>query len=290
MSKTNHLDAASQDASSDSDNRIRQMQILSQLIDLELEKPDDELDEDLLTEYQLMLSELMQEEQPCSESDLDAKLETVKQQALSASHGTTVSGQPVSGKKLRRWMLLRFAAVFVAVLIALFATLTVTAKVQGYGSAWEFIVENFRRIRGLSTGDSVNENDITLTKPTGTASYHSMEELIEAEHLPVLYPTNLPDGVRLREIRQWNEENGKMTMMYIFSDSTIQMNLTNYYQASDGNLSSDKVTVQGVDFYISFKSKWNVYHAIGRHGSYEYNIQCQTKEDLLQLLRNLKGF
>ncbi len=289
MSKINRLDSSSQGEDSDTKDCTRQMQILSQLIDSELEKSDDEMDGDLLAEYQQMLTDLMQARTPCSESDLDAKLEEVKRQIFLTATCTIQNRKKVSGKRPYR-ITLRVASIFAAILIALFATLTVAAKVQGYCSTWEFITENIRKIRGLSPGESVNENDVTLIKPTGTATYHSMEELIEAEHLPVLYPTDLPDGVRLRQIRQIDEGDGKMLVLYIFSDASINMNFTNYYQANDNILESEKVLVHGINFYISFKEEKHVYHAVGQYEGLEYNIQCPNYEQLLLFLEKMKGF
>lgn len=290
MPQTNHPDYGLSESGAASEETRLLIGLLGQRIDAELEKPDSEIDAEQLMQDQMLLAELTETELPYTDEDLNRKLEAIKKQATGeAEKEEGLHRNPTSGRKRRRTFL-RIAAVFAAVLTALFASLTVAAKMQGYGSAWDFITENIRKIRGLSPGESIDGDGIELVTPTRTASYHTMEELVEQEHLPVLYPTNLPDGVAIRKIRFRDEEPGIFTILISFSDADRIVYITDDVRRTEDIDGAECCTVNGVHFYITEKPESGVYQATGQYNGYSYSMTCKTYDDLLQMILNLKGF
>ena len=176
----------------------QKIQWLCQIIDNETDKPEDEIDFALIGECSAYLRELSDKAAEATKEQKQRILQQIK-----AHHNQTATK---SAKVLRpRWKTARkVVGIAIAAVLLLTLTLSVIAKVNGYSSAWEYVKENIQQIIGMDAGDKVNDEGITLIKNDGVIAYKSIEELFESEGLDILYPAELPDGVRITKISQQN--------------------------------------------------------------------------------------
>ena len=257
---------------------------LFQIIDNEISKPDEEQDLDLIYECTEFIKELENDptEYPISDRQVDEILSW-----LGGSSPQGATAPVVMKPRRRRWV--RVCAILAAAFVAMFATLSVAAKCQGYCNAWELVVENVEKIFHMNTGDTVEANGITLVKGGESISYNSIEELIEQEGYDFLYPAVLPDGVEITGINFQEETEQRNYLTLMFNNENISITITNYYEVSEHDLTKmETYETTFTHFYIK-KITENSYQAIGHTDGYEYIILCNDYNDMLIILDNMKG-
>ena len=228
----------------------QQIAWLCQIISHEVEKKDDKVDYDLVMECTEFLNDLTSADKLYSDEEIEEKLKKLKGDIAQAEHRGQILSAPKNKKRNKPW--LKVVAVLAATLTVFFATFTAVAKTQGYGSAWEFVVANARRIVGLGPGEQINENGITIIKPTGTATYASIEELMEKENLGILYPSNLPEDLKIKEIQQFYESTDKYSLIFVLLESTDRIHVSNNEEIDVGKIeNTETVSIGGIDFYIT---------------------------------------
>lgn len=182
----------------------------------------------------------------------------------------------------------RFAGVACAMLIIaviLGMTITVMARVSGYNSASEWLSDHMGEVLGWGPGAHEKEG-ITIYRGETSKDYGSIEELLSKEELDILYPSALPDGIKLRSVSITEFNNGEFTISFIFDTDSIGISISNFDLSSHIFNTDDKVTVNGVEFGISHISEW--YQADCITGNYAYTITSYDYDSLIYLLNSMK--
>ena len=264
-------------------SKEQKIQWLCQIIDNETEKPEDEIDFALIDECSAYLRELSGNEAEATQEQKTRILQQIK-----AHHNQTATG---SAKVLRpKWRKVgKIVAIAAMVAALLISTLTVIAKVSGYSSAWEYVKENIQKVLGLDAGDRVNDGGITLTKHDGVVTYGSIEELLQEEGYDIMYPSDLPDGVRITKISQQIVSNERTVYCYKFSDETISILVSSITGVSLDDLKDQEVwETEGMKFYVE-KTPEEIYQAVGFDSQHEYRICCTDYDVLIEILNGIKG-
>ena len=260
----------------------QKIQWLCQIIDNETDKPEDEIDFALIGECSAYLRELSDKAAEATKEQKQRILQQIK-----AHHNQTATG---SAKVLRpKWRKVgKIVAIAATVATILLSTLTVIAKVSGYSSAWEYVKENIQKVLGLDAGDRVNDGGITLIKNDDVVAYHSIEELLESEGLDILYPAELPDGVRITKISQQIISEERTVYCYRFTDMDISfLASTQQTVFPDGLEKYEILQSQETIFYIR-KTPEEIYQAVGYDGKYEYRICCSDYDALIKILNGIE--
>ena len=261
----------------------QKIQWLCQIIDNETDKPEDEMDFALIDECSAYLRELSDKAAEATKEQKQRILQQIK-----THHNQTATK---SAKVLRpNWRKMgRIVAIAAAVATILVSTLTVLAKVNGYSSAWEYVKENIQKIIGMDAGDRVNEGNITLTKHDGVVTYASIEELLQEEGYDIMYPSELPEGVRITKISEQIIADNHIVYCYRFSDEAISMVATTISSFSEEDFKKyELISVTNMEFYVRKHSDLS-YQAIGYDGTFEYQICCDDYDKLIMILNELKG-
>ena len=266
----------------------QQIAWLCQIIDREVEKPDDEIDYDLVMECSEFLNDLTFADKPYSDEEIEEKLKQLKGNLTKAEQKAQILSVPQTKKRCKPW--LKAVAALAATFTVFFATFSVVAKTQGYGSAWEYVVTNARRIIGLDPGEKIQEDGITIINPSGTTTYASIEELMETENLGILYPTNLPDNLKIKEINQFYKDTDNYTLIFVFAEPNNSIHVSNNGEIDIEKVeNAEKVSIGGINFYIT-KTESGIYHAIGLHNGFKYSFQSTEYEKIITMLNCLKGY
>lgn len=190
-------------------------------------------------------------------------------------------------KKPHRF-LKRLATTCAAMLVFCFLSLSVAAVALGsYSAAWEYISSNVSEILNLNGSKKVD--GITIIKSDYTKKYDTIEELLIAENLDILYPTALPEGVEVERVKVFAFDNDKEKIMLIFNNDTYSIQITNYFSVNIDNLTNYSIYKKnGIDFYITTMND-GTYQAITQKNATEYRFICSNYENLIYILNNMKG-
>lgn len=263
-------------------NSIQEEKIekLLKLIDSEIQKSDKAL---LLEEFSDELDKLTSDIPTCSKkrkAKILTKIKSQTSQKISDSATEFLkNSQKPKQKKLRKSIIL-IATIF----LFLFGSISVVAIAQGgYGKAWNYIVSK------LKPGESVVVDGITIIKPYGSEMFASIEEYIEKENLNILYPSYLPDDIKIEQITEIDEGEGKQSLIFQFSTSDINFRVCNYRATqAESMISSLEYQTEYTKFYVQ-KMSDGKYISVGYYNDYEYYIATKNYDELILILDNLKG-
>lgn len=189
-------------------------------------------------------------------------------------------------KKRKAWAK-RAAAACAAMLAICFTSFSVmAASLGGYSAAWKYVSENVSSIMGLS--GTTNVGNITLIKGDYTKKYNTIEELLIAENLDILYPSALPEGVKIERIDIIYYNKDKFNIMFEFNTYDYFFEVCNdLYGDLDDFENYNVYTHNDLKFYIIDIPEG--YQATARKYEYEYNITCMDYTDLIYIIDNMKG-
>ena len=262
------------------------IEYLCQTIQSEVEKGED-ADCDLIRECSDWLDELTADMIVFTPEELKARLEATKNGKYT---NTPKPHKPSHITHVTKRKLFTRVSILVASLVLLsFLSLSVMAMYAGYSSTWEYISMNVSKLFGLNPGETINEDDITVIKNTGTVKYQNMDEFLKAESLNILYPQQIPNNEKITEIRYVDETEGNYVLYLVFSQKSYSVQIFNNYISNlDMMENVETITKNDIIYYISSKEDTS-FHAICQYNGFEYAIYSDNYEDLLTLINNMKG-
>ena len=191
-------------------------------------------------------------------------------------------------KKPHRF-LKRLATTCAAMLVFCFLSLSVAAVALGsYSAAWEYISSNVSDILNLNGSKKVD--GITIIKSDYTKKYDTIEELLIAENLDILYPAALPEGVKVERVRIIAYNDGKEKIAFVFNSEIYTVQVTNYHSVDLNTLKNIYLyNSKELTFYIQQIGSTGNYQAIAQKNNYEYVIDCYDYNNLIYILSNMEG-
>ncbi len=114
--------------------------------------------------------------------------------------------------------------------------------------------------------------------------YDSIEELVKQENLDIMYPTKLPEGVKITNVRISKEINGNDVVQILTNDINVGINIELKHNLIESSV-DEIIVVDGKDFFI-YKS--DIFFANCFYNNNYYTITANTKEDLMIVLENFK--
>lgn len=264
---------------------------LYRTIDNELEKPDDEMDCYLIAECSDFLDELTADQSCFSEEEVRKKIKEIHAKAVNQKEKDT--GDIISQNKpiIKKLGFKHRRIIWIAIIAALiiFSTVTVTATTGIFSAGWDYISTNIQKIIAMKPGERIESDGITIIKNHGAKTYSSIEELLSSENLDILYPTVLPDGIKIKEITQLMEDEDKCMHIFQFTSDNLYFSVFNYYNNSPEEYEDfTKYETAYITFYIENLPD-NTYLAIGQKDGYEYQVIFSDYKELISILENMKG-
>ncbi len=189
-------------------------------IDSEIAKPEGEQDLDLIQRCSDEVKALMSDDEKESEEELHAQLAVIK--AIAKEHKAPSEAEK---KPRRKYVPLKVAAVLCAVLVTVFVTLSVIASNKGYSSACEYISDKVQTFLGMKCGEDSSVGEITFVRNGDTTKYSDIEEMLTKEKLDILYPSKLPEGVKIEQVRIVEESETQYVVYISTSDNNISMSI-----------------------------------------------------------------
>ena len=253
------------------------------IIDAELDKDPEERDYDLIEECSECERELPTEGAGMSEKELAVGLERIKAQV---SETEDKESKIIKTKKKAKKSV-RVIVILAAAISVMLLSVTAMAISQGK-SVGKFISENIQKIFNMDAGEQIEESGITLIKNGELSSYSSLEQAVKAIGVDVLYPSYLPEGIKIERIVVTRSKNDEQIMIsYITNDSNISIRVTT--KVSSISEVQDDLTpyrTEIMDFYIICRD--GIAQARGLWEENEYGIKCSDYNELIKILDGLK--
>ena len=259
---------------------------LYQLIDHELDKPEEETDNALIAECSFYLEELQDMENEFSEAEILSRLEEIKKQVVDEK--TTIIPGSIPVKKKNHRLLFKVFIPIAAVFSALVLTLSAVATANGT-TLGKFLSENYQKISRMSKGEKYEDGGITVIKASGKTTYRSVDDFLDQENLNILFPQPLPSGISIEFIQIDHLNETHTIIAFLFEGKDIQMTVRNTYQMKYNAAEySDKMTVGDITYYV-YPSD-NSFLISAQYNGYEYTLESSNFDLLKQFITNMKEF
>ena len=252
------------------------------IIDAELDKDPSERDYDLIEECAAFEVELPEFGIEASESELAARLERIKALAPASEPGET----KIIKTKKKTQKTVRIVAILAASLAVLLLSVTVAAAIKGV-SLIGLLLGDKKDILEMEPGEKVEEESITLVRNGELISYSSLEEVVLNTGYDILYPSYLPDGVKIDRVVVTDVGNEKVQIIFKTNIENLWIDIINPPITSEENLKKlDKYNNGEVDFYIFGQASY--YQAYLHYGNMEYSIMHNNYDELINILNGMK--
>ena len=259
----------------------QKIQWLCQIIDNETDKPEEEIDFALIDECSAYLRELSDTTEEATQEQKQRILQQIK-----ARHN-----QPTAKILHPRWNNpKRIVAIALAAAMMLsISIVAVIAKVKGYSSAWEYVIENIQNVNDMAPGETIESGEITLIKNDSVSTYNSIEELMQKEKLDILYPSELPDGVQITKISQQIIDKDYVLYSIHFTDINLSFAISSVPTVSSEDLKKYERMENNIWSAYLVEKENGDYQLIGFDGKYEYLICHNDYEILKNIFSYMRG-
>jgi hypothetical protein len=262
------------------------IEYLCQTIQSEVEKGEG-ADCDLIRECSDWLDELTADEITFTPEELALRLEVIKSGKIINEVPRKKMRSNGSISKPRIWS--RVTILVASMILLSLLSLTVMAIHAGYDSVWTFISTNFMTIIKMNSGEMITGDGITIIKNSEQRQYNTIEELLAAEKLNIMYPSEVPNNQSITEIRWVPETDDQYVLYLVFSDKSYTLQIINYYMTDLESLAGYAcISVNDLDYYI-ISIDGISYHAICQYNGFEYSIDSPNYDDLINIINSMKG-
>lgn len=140
------------------------------------------------------------------------------------------------------------------------------------------------RVLSLNVGQSLENENITYTYEGKSLIYDNIEDLVEIENLGIVYPDKIPYNAHVKLI-SYTKSNNRIT--FTFNDKRIQFTVEKNVDLDESRFkNTDKVSIKNYTFFVA--SKGSMYLAYSIINNDLYSLQCDSKEELLNMINSFK--
>ena len=169
----------------------------------------------------------------------------------------------------------------VAAAIALLAAMaTITASAFGFN-----VFEYFKQIIDLPVGKKVDKGIITLVNYGETETFSSVDELLKAEELNILYPAALPEDVVIQQVYINEGANDGITVQFVMNYPSTYISVDTNIVPSEVIGYKEQVTTEEGVFYVFCDE--DIYAVCYYKNSYYY-IGSDSYENLIIIIENMR--
>ena len=246
--------------------------ILNFIIDEETKKSDNDFDDELFNECLNLILEL---------DGVDVEEHKNEVDKISSRIINNIEKRIIDKKRKTHFKFKRPAMISVIAIIMTILSLTVAAHVSGYKN----FIEMGKAIFDYAEKKwfTINNNE-TFIYSSEIRYYKTIEEMIEAENLDIVYPRSLPDGYIIDEISV--TDMGEFKEIRLMSSLiqpkkfvfTIDIN-------RDIKQSENLERIGNIDCYIGENN--SMFYAVWSIDKNHYRLSCENKNDLISIIKNI---
>lgn len=256
------------------------------VIERELKKDESEIDYELIEECSDCDAYLTGSDVPLSEEEYQAAILKIK--SLAKTGQETGNAAKKTRVHPRKRILLRILVAMLAVILLLGSSIVIILASQGE-TAYDFITAYIDKIKQMKAGDTLEYGNITLIKGEERATYSSLEEAVASLDMDILYPTYLPDGIRVERVSvtYFGEKSGNRIQFITNDRLTCQYGINDrVISPPDQFFNPETYEVGGVTYYIILSDE--KYEATAVRNGFEYHIASTNHDTLIAIINGLK--
>lgn len=257
--------------------------LLNRVIDNELNKPADEVDMSLVEECMAFIDDIDAGRFTKTDGQLYAALQKIMFESEQKKVPASVQNAAWDYKRI-----VKYIGGIAAVLVLLLVSVTLTARINGYHNAYDWIVAQVGDTS--ASPDERPSEAIILYKGDEATEYDSIEALLQAENLNVLYPASLPQGTKIESLKLTTYEEGQFDLSFSFNSLHISFSVCNF-NLSDYVITSEEaltLSVNGHTFTVG-PTPDGKFHANYVTDQYAYRLTCTDYDELLNMIEHLKS-
>lgn len=243
---------------------------LGEVIDAEMDKPDDEIDMALVMECDGYLAELM--------SDIEISDEQIEQNI--ASIMKKPSNEKITSAAPRRTNIRRR---LIAALCAVAMIIGGTVSAYAFVPAFRDVVRN---VLNLDAGSAIEDNGVTFINFGETYEYSSIDELIQSEKLGILYPHNLPDKLKIRFVSGAGEGE-ELVYSISLTDNVASITIRAVEQDVSKLIDCTEVFESSHNIISYISQEDDIYLSTTVYNGWTYYVTSDSMENLILILENL---
>lgn len=251
-------------------DRQDMIRFLGDVIEGEMEKPEDKIDMDLIAECESYLAELL-----CDIAISDEQMQQNIAKIKGKASRTAITSVRICWIPHMR----RIVAAVCAAVLLIGGSITAYAFVP----AFRDIVHS---ILSLGKGSSIETSGVTFRYLGKTATYQTIDELIQNEGLDILYPHELPEELKIKSITGSGEDTDLVYSIAFFDGITgIDISYGEGDVSSLSNKSEIFVSSKNITSYILTKDNTVISTTV--YNGWTYYITTNTMDDMKTILENL---
>ncbi len=254
---------------------------LSLIRDQETEKPLDEADNDLIKACVELLLELQGKEVTLSTEDIE---ELVRKIPFADTERIKTVNAKGKVRKFKKKKILLIAAV-IAILVAILSIVSIAFE----WNIFDALKDKFGTVANAPAGVEQQENGITFERLGKDKMYNNVEEALEKENLDILIPNNLPNGLEIEMIKEF-ELDGTNECVISFNDENlsclIKHNTDIPFDVYENN--NGIININNLKCYIIQKDDVGLVQIYFTHNNKFYKYTYNDKQVLLEIIENLE--
>lgn len=249
---------------------------LRAIIDNEMKKPCEQIDDALVSECADFLMEL-EEKDKLSDAEIELRV-------------SRIFGTGVRIKKKKRGIR---ALIIAACLAALLLAANLVAYALGY-DPYETYKQLGKQIVEMIIGEESNVGKKTIIKLNDSTVYDSLLQFVATTELNMLYPTCLPNGVTIQQVYRYMSENEAHVDININGDAfdeamdpyTFSVVLNAQINNEELAIATEITDISGYKCYIYFAD--DICQCRFEYNGNKYFVQTTDYNEMLIIVKNLE--
>lgn len=182
----------------------------------------------------------------------------------------------------KRRITLRKVGLIAAILTLMLATSTFVAGAFGID-----VMDCFRMIVDGGKGTVVDTDGVTYTNTGEATEYPTIEEMLEKEKLDIMYPTKLPDGIKIEYVSVNRDKEGNIDIGIITNKpGTSCFSIEVLKEPMNESYPDVEIYISGGKTYQIFQA--DSFYAVCFYDNIYYSIQAGSHDDLILIINNMK--
>lgn len=252
------------------------------LLNKEIDKPLGEMNSEAVDNYIKILLHLQDNHIELSSEFINEQVRKIfpKEDTTTVIPDTVKTKKNYFNKK-KVWLV----AACIAILVALFSVISVAND----WNVFDFLTEKFGSVHSSPIEEELDFNGVTVIVNGKTTTYSNIEDALKSEEIDILYPTNLPDGIKVTNITFHKNTDAK-EVFFEFNDPELFMEVL-HNETLTKDTKEVATEVQETDHYTCYiyeMADINSYQIIFEHNGNTYTLSHRDKKLLVEIIGNLE--
>lgn len=254
----------------DSFDKETLIRFLGDVIEAEMDKPDDEINLELIEECDGFLSELLSDV-TVSDGQMKENIAKIKGMA------TFAEIPPIRTRRMPRPR--RLVAAILAAVLLIGGSLTAYAFVPAFRDVVCYVLN-------LDSGSQIEDGGLTYVYYGQRETFKSIEEWVNAQNLDILYPHDLSKHLQIKTIVA-TDEAGRQIYSMAFVDGVTGIRINSGETDASALHKESKLYENNYGILSYILSSDAAVTSVIVYNGYTYYITTNTLDDMMSILENL---